>query len=171
MELREGALALLATRVSLLGLSKANPKGLVVNCLATLLAVSRRRPGNIMARYAPEPMVGAAAFVEMGRNRQLEDALKALIGLLDAGGASSIFATGSAGEFIAAVMVVFAYDHALRRQLATGAPTVLAGPPQSRPAQLRAVRQMAKALAVPTARPSGDRARKRHGRPCRPARF
>ncbi len=50
MERREWALALLATRISLLSLSKADPEGLVANRLATLLAVSRRQPGKIMAR-------------------------------------------------------------------------------------------------------------------------
>ncbi len=129
MERREWALALLATRFSLLSLSKADPEGLVANRLATLLGVSRRGPGRIIARYVPEPMVGAAAFVEMGRGCQLEDALEALVSLLDAGGASSIFATGSAGEFVAAAMAVFAYDHALRPQLAASLPTVYIGAP------------------------------------------
>ncbi len=124
MERREWALELFATRTSLFSLSKADPEGLVANRLATLIAVSRRAPSKVFARYVAEPIVWAAAFVEMGRSTQLEDALKALVGLFDAGGASSIFATGSAGEFVAAVIVVFAYDHALRRQLAAPAPAI-----------------------------------------------
>ncbi len=109
LEHREWALAQLATRLPLLSLSEADPEGLVSSRLSTLLAVSRRWSGKILAKCIPEPMLGAAAFVEMGCGRHPEDALEALVSLLDAGGASSILATGNAGDFVASALL-FAYD-------------------------------------------------------------
>ncbi len=67
----------------------------------------------------------------MRHGGQTEDALKALVSLLDSGGASSIFATGSADEFIATIMLVMAYDHALVRLLATSPQSTYAEAPVS----------------------------------------
>ncbi len=107
------SLALLSVRLGMLSLDSAGVANLVANHMATLVAVS---PENsvLYAEYVPEPLIAIAAFNEMAQEGRINELLGSVGNLLASGAASALFATGDAGEFAAAFMLMRAYDDALQ---------------------------------------------------------
>ncbi len=125
----EAEMVVLSARINILSLTRATSISCVAEGLATLLATSLPGRRVAYARYISEPMVGVAAFMELGAPRRWEGALKALLSMLESGGAGAIFRTGDAGEFVAAVLMTLAYDHIVRRLMGDSPRLVFIGCP------------------------------------------
>ncbi len=106
-------IALLATRLGMLSLNRAGLADRVANNMATLCAMLPPQPQVLYAGYVTEPMIGAAAFMEMASGTRSEGSLRALSNAIKSDGAGSLFSAGAAGELTEAAMLPFANDRVL----------------------------------------------------------
>ncbi len=134
----ESRLALTSIRCGMLSLDRADPDSCIAMRLAAIVGISDDN-FTITARYVADPMLGAAAAMEMATEGCLALLMSNLLEMLLSGGASSIFSAGDAGEFVASVLLTAAYDRAFASSLSPGVEHMLPGVPISVSAFLEAL--------------------------------
>ncbi len=112
----------------MLSLDRADRDSYVARRLATIVDIADDN-FTITARYVADPMLGAAAAMEMATEGCLALLTSNLLDMLLSGGTSSIFSASDAGQFAASVLLTAAYDRAFASALSPGVEHVLPGVP------------------------------------------